>query len=181
MDAEEYLTEHWIKNRIWTHLQRPRHQNRLRTCASYLEGQNFLDVGCALGHSTRELKNYRNGYWSGLEFHKETVEKAIINFPDIRFYHAENFDLLSACGRQFDGVVCSEVIEHVEDDGAFIKGLIEIARKVLVITTPCAWVNDPGHLRLYSKRSLFNLFNGHNFRITKDKYFFYGITRINNA
>jgi len=88
MDVEKYLTEHWIKNRIWTHIQRPRHQNRLRTCASFLKGQDFLDVGCALGHSTHELKKILPGSWSGLEFHKETVEKATLNFPDIRFYYA---------------------------------------------------------------------------------------------
>jgi len=176
MRAKDYLKNHWIKNEMWTHLEWPKHQNRLRACASYLEGERFIDVGCALGHSTDIMKKFMPGNWSGLEFMQEAVEKAKELFPDITFYYSKDFDFLPVCG-QFDGVVCSEVIEHVEHDKELIKGLIDITDKILVITTPSIKVNDPGHLRVYTEKTLSKLFNGYDFGIIKKDTFFYGIVR----
>lgn len=177
MEAKDYLEQHWMKNKIWTHLGWPKHQDRFRTCVSYLEGKRFIDVGCGLGHSTNILKKFLPGDWSGFEFMQEATNKAKELFPNITFYYSPDFNFLPICGK-FDGVICSEVIEHVENDQALIKGLIEITKKVLVITTPNKRVSDPGHLRVYTEESLSKLFDGYNFEIVRDGIFFYGIIRI---
>lgn len=177
MKAKDYLESHWIKNKIWTHLEWPKHQDRLRKCTSYLEGGKFIDIGCGLGHSTHHMKNFLPGNWSGLEFMQEATVKGSELFSDITFYYAPDFNLLPVCGK-FDGVVCSEVIEHVENDKALIKGLINITDKVLVITTPNIKVNDPGHLRVYTEKALSELFDGRAFEIIKDGIFFYGVIKI---
>ena len=65
MDIDTYL-DHWEINRIWTHNDRPHHQKRLKTMASYLKGKAFLDAGCAFGHSTIALKELCPGEWTGL-------------------------------------------------------------------------------------------------------------------
>ncbi|GAG65804.1 unnamed protein product [marine sediment metagenome] len=177
MKAKDYLEKHWIKNKIWTHLEQPKHQDRLRKCTPYLEGRSFIDIGCALGHSTNILKKFLPGNWSGLEFMQGAVKEAEKLFPDITFYYAKDFNFLPVCG-QFDSVICSEVIEHVEDDKALINGLIDITKNVLVITTPNKRVNDPGHLRVYTEEVLSKLLNGYNFEIIKDGLFFYGVIKI---
>lgn len=176
MKAKDYLVNHWIKNKIWTHLEWPKHQDRFRACVSYLEGERFIDIGCALGHSTNILKKFLPGNWSGLEFMQEAVDRAKELFPDISFYYSKDFNFLPTCG-QFDGVVCSEVIEHVENDKALIEGLVNITDKVLVITTPNIKVNDPGHLRVYTEETLSELFDSHAFEIIRDGLFFYIILR----
>jgi len=176
MEAKDYLVQHWIKNKIWTHLEWPKHQDRFRTCTSYLEGERFIDIGCGLGHSTNILKKFLPGDWSGLEFMQEAVKEAERLFPDIIFYYAKDFNFLPVCGA-FDSVVCSEVIEHVENDKDLVSGLIEITKKILVITTPNKRINDPGHLRVYTEESLSKLFDGYNFEIVRDGIFFYGILK----
>jgi len=176
MKAKSYIEDHWIKNEIWAHLKHPKHQIRLRKCASYLEGKRFMDVGCALGHSTDIMKRFYPGNWSGIEFTDKAIEKAKQLFPDITFYYSADFNLLPICGK-FDSVVCSEVIEHVENDEALVKGLIDITGKKLIITTPNVSVNDPGHLRVYTEKRLAELFAGHNFKIIKEGIFFYVVIK----
>jgi len=176
MKAKDYIEKHWIKNKIWTHLELPKHQIRLKPCASYLEGEKFIDIGCALGHSTNILKKFCPGAWSGLEFWQKAIPQATRLFPKIHFYYSNDFNLLPICGQQ-DGVVCSEVIEHVEDDQALADGLISITKKTLVLSTPCIKVDDPGHLRLYTAATLGKLFEGQDFKIIKTPRFFYVVLR----
>ena len=178
MDADQYM-KHWENNKVWTHLQWPKHQRRFKICASFLEGENFIDIGCAYGHSTSWLRIYKGGIWAGLDFSKKAIDRAnqLFKNENLKFYYSENYDLLPVCG-QFDGVVCSEVIEHVEKDQEFVNGLIAITKKVLVITTPDREVNDPGHLRVYDKGMLEALFCGQRFKIHRIKPFFYVVVRM---
>lgn len=177
MDADQYM-KHWEKNRVWLHLQWPKHQRRFKICASFLEGKSFIDIGCAYGHSTSWLRTYKKGDWAGLDFSKKAIEKAKYLFRNegLKFYYSENFNLLPICG-MFDGVVCSEVIEHVENDMALINGLLSITKKVLIITTPDRKVSDPGHLRVYNEKLLAKLFAGHSFEIKRIKPFFYVVVK----
>lgn len=168
--------KHWGGNKVWTHLEWPRHQKRFKIIGSYLEGETFIDVGCAYGHSTKHLRKFKIGEWSGLDFSHTAINEARRLFKDMIFYYAEDFNLLPVCGH-FDSVVCSEVIEHVEDEKILIKGLLEITKRILVITTPCVKVSDPGHLRLYDEGMLAELFNGLNYKLNKIHPFFYIVIR----
>jgi len=156
MKASEYLTGHWNKNSIWTHLEWPKHQTRFKLIADYLIGKTFCDVGCGLGHSTDILKRFKPGKWSGVEFYQPNVDEGIKLFEKIDFYYCDEstLDIHSACGKRFDSVVCSEVIEHVERPVLLVMELLRITKKRLVITTPCVYVNDPGHLRIYTKEMI---------------------------
>ena len=51
MSADEYL-EPWGARQVWTHNTAPHHRRRFRFVASHLQGERFLDCGCAFGHST---------------------------------------------------------------------------------------------------------------------------------
>ena len=173
MDAKDYLLGHWMKNEIWTHLELPKHQARLRRCAETVRGgESFLDVGCGLGHSTAIMRGFVPGRWAGLEFFPGVLPEARAFFPDIKFYAAEDFNLLPVCGK-WDGVVCSEVIEHVPDDAGLLRGLLEITNKTLVLSTPARYVNDPGHLRLYTHEMLDALLEGLDAKVLVCGRFFY--------
>lgn len=176
MDAEQYMN-HWIKNKVWTHLKWPKHQRRFKTIAGFLEGETFVDVGCAFGHSTAEIEIFRSGAWTGIDFSKRAIERAKMEFPRIDFIYCEDFSLYDHTSRKFDGVVCSEVIEHVEKDWELIKGLLGITKKTLVVTTPNCKVSDPGHLRVYTEETLTELFKGTDFVIHQIGPFFYLVVR----
>ena len=183
MNAEEYA-EHWDRNKIWLHYRMPRHQKRFRTIASALrggEGRTFADIGCVFGHSTHKLKALVGGEWMGIDFSELAIARAREAFPAIDFRFIENIDGLRHLP-QFDGVVCSEVIEHLEDDALLVEGLVAMTRRVLVVTTPCVAVKSVNHLRLYDEKSLAELFGEYSgIRIAKAPPFFYAVMRKPNA
>jgi 2-polyprenyl-3-methyl-5-hydroxy-6-metoxy-1,4-benzoquinol methylase len=174
MNADKYMDEHWIKNKIWTHLDWERHKLRLKLCALHLgdQGRRFIDVGCACGHSTAQLKRYRPGDWTGADFSHKGIELARKFFPGITFFFLHGFGELTQLGL-FDGVVCSEVIEHVEDDAGLAEALMAITSCSLVVTTPTRSISDPGHLRLYNEKRLDGLFSGIPHEIKRYEPFFY--------
>lgn len=178
MDAQTYLETHWLKKQVWKNLALPKHQDRLKRCADFVggAGETFIDVGCGLGHSTDIMSGFHPGHWAGLEFFAPAIGTARQLFPAIEFYAAQDFNLRAVCG-EFDGVVCSEVIEHVADDAGLVRGLLEITRKTLVLTTPNRFVNDPGHLRIYDRPGLLRLFQGNSVEVESIGRFFYIIVQ----
>lgn len=159
LSAEEYIVSHWQPRSVWTHLSRRKHRRRLRACAVRMEGETFADVGCAFGHSTQIMSQHHPGDWTGIDFSKTAIGEAVKEFGNThRFAYCAGVDELLEHPCSYDGVVCSEVMEHVEDDEALVAGLSWITNKVLVVTTPCVEVGDPGHLRLYTEEMLRDLF-----------------------
>lgn len=159
MDAKTYLESHWMKHEVWNRLQAPMHQERLRKCAEAVAGgKAFVDVGCGCGHSTAIMKGFCPGDWTGVDFGESAIVEARKLFPDIRFRYfpiPEDIPM-----NAYDGVVCSEVIEHVEDPADFVRALVNVTAPggVLVLTTPNRPVSDPGHIRVYSRPMLEGLF-----------------------
>jgi 2-polyprenyl-3-methyl-5-hydroxy-6-metoxy-1,4-benzoquinol methylase len=171
MNASEYLTSHWNRNQVWRNLQNEKHQIRLGKCAGKMDGTSFVDVGCAAGHSTEIMARFHPGQWTGIDFDKPTIEMARVNFPEIQFIHLDHVYELS--GFLFDGVVCSEVIEHVENPFELAACLWAMTGKVLVVTTPCVRVSDPGHLRVFTVDTLRETFAGIPIEIEQTAKFFY--------
>jgi 2-polyprenyl-3-methyl-5-hydroxy-6-metoxy-1,4-benzoquinol methylase len=180
MNADEYL-KHWKGRHVWTHLTNAKHRRRFDVLADHLEGADFIDVGCALGHSTLELARRRPlARWTGLDFSQEAIDGARAAFPTIPFIFSPDYDLQAACGRKWDGVVCSEVLEHVEDknEAAMVAGLLSITARTLVLSTPAVKVGDPGHLRLYTPGRISEIFKAAGAsRTFLDGPYIYGVFR----
>jgi len=189
MDAETYM-KHWEKNKVWTHLGWEKHQRRLRTCADLLarrpepQRDYFADVGCAYGHSTEIMKKFmpatgRPLFWVGVDFSETAIALAKKFFPAGNWIYVRDPRGLGnplyngPPIHSFEGVVCSEVMEHVEDDKGLIAGLLGMCEKRLVLTTPIKKVSDPGHLRVYTEPMLHGLLDGVKHFIVKDEQFFY--------
>lgn len=178
MNAEQYITSHWRAKEVWTHLGWPRHVRRFDQICKRLIGETCIDVGCAMGHSTAAMADLYPARWFGVDLSLTAIAGARENFPNLTFFDASLMDDLIALGK-FDSVVCSEVIEHVEDDALFAGTLQVMARKRLIITTPNKRVNDPGHLRVYTEDALLSLFPGATVEI--DDTFFYVTKEIDHA
>jgi len=148
----------WMKRKVWNRLQRPHHQGRLKWCADQCIGETFIDVGCACGHSTNIMAGFHPGKWHGADFDEKIIEAAREFFPGIKFFPFSAVSQLYTVG-VFDSVVCSEVIEHVQDDSGLVNQLWAITGKKLILTTPNRFVDDPGHLRVYGEKALRELFS----------------------
>ncbi|KKK83546.1 hypothetical protein LCGC14_2792290 [marine sediment metagenome] len=200
MTAEEYATQEWIPKRGWRHLRGPKHQARFAEIARHLEGETFLDVGCACGHSTEILARMKPGHWTGFDFSESMIAKAtelVPSFTNITvgrfqcgdgsaavkpFRHVKDFEALATCPPA-DSVVCSEVIEHVMDDKGLVAALWAVTGKVLVLTTPNRYIVSPGHHRVYTATDLRDFIaphadrDGGTFKIYSKGDFFYVVCR----
>jgi len=108
---------------------------------------HLLDVGCGWGWLSDKISRY--GEVTGLEPSPRGVKEANNRFPHINFIN-DVFPSRQLEGRQFDIVLCSEVIEHVQAQKSFVRGLADATRRggALVLTTP-----NGTHWREYSRKN----------------------------
>src|SRR5438046_2765463 len=85
----------------------------------------ILDVGCGNGVISRHLG--RLGFnVLGIDVSEKTIEmaKAIEPMPNVTFMKKSAEELV-ASGERYDAVICSEVLEHLDNPGALLKVLHE--------------------------------------------------------
>jgi len=100
---------------------------------------SILDLGCGRGWLSHLLA--KEGRVTGLDPVRKVVEAAQQNFPEVTFI-AGTVDTLLAdpMVSPFDGIVCSEVIEHVplEEKPHFLRSIRRLLKPegYLILTTP---------------------------------------------
>ena len=104
-------------------------------------GARVLEVGCGRGWlSGLVLRRY--GAVTACDLSVEPIAKARAAFPDVEF---ETRDVMAdpPVG-QFDLVVSSEVIEHIEDQAAFADSLVDVTRPggSILLTTPNGFLRE---------------------------------------
>jgi SAM-dependent methyltransferase len=100
---------------------------------------DILDYGCGTGdHLTVPLAK-RGHCVLGADIHGASIADATRRhaFPLLQFREA-HLDALLTEGLSFDVVVCSEVLEHVDEPGEFLSKLHRLTRTdgAVIITTP---------------------------------------------
>jgi len=106
--------------------------------ANLPEGAEVLDVGCGNGVISRYLGE--KGFTvRGVDVSAKAIERArsLNTFPNVRF-EVVSAEQLVADGTRYHAVVCSEVLEHLNDPGKLLKVLYQILHEdgVLVVTVP---------------------------------------------
>ncbi|HET7087082.1 MAG TPA: methyltransferase domain-containing protein [Anaerolineae bacterium] len=166
-----------IYGEVSTHIVQSQNRDPLLRYLTYMitklairyvqNGGKILDLGCGIGRTSVSLA--KAGYdVTGLDVSEKAVNIARQIHKNgvagsLHFIVGDETEPLSQkFNERFDGVVCSEVIEHVED----YQSLLAVCRSVLkeggflILTTP----NDPaqwtvlddyaGHLRRFEPRPL---------------------------
>lgn len=164
LEGEKYNARHGVWEAAHT-LGSPIYTLRRSLVVELLPGKErplyFLDVGCGTGEYSRVLVE-RGHRVDAIDVSESAVRQATSRIPERSRdrFHAQvgDFSLLDSKAR-YDGIVCSEVLEHVEDDEALLRRLhaLLLSHGSLVLSVPAdpsLWSHDDvfsGHVRRYTR------------------------------
>jgi cyclopropane fatty-acyl-phospholipid synthase-like methyltransferase len=131
------------------------------------EIKNVLEIGCATGELLNLFLSDLNLNKVGLDISDENISYAQSFFPHIKFYSKNHIEYFSSLDQEFDVVILSDILEHVEEDLEMLK-LSGKHSKFVLLNMPIEKVpeykdrtygfNDiEGHLRAYSIEDTENL------------------------
>jgi Methyltransferase domain len=115
----------------------PRHRRRL--LLKWLEALEFddvLDAGCAQPFLLQDIVNRFHVPAFGCDLSPVVVAENQRVLPDCEFRVLDLAQERWPEDRQFDLVVCSEVLEHIDDWEAALANVVRMARKHVLITVP---------------------------------------------
>jgi 2-polyprenyl-3-methyl-5-hydroxy-6-metoxy-1,4-benzoquinol methylase len=100
---------------------------------------SILDVGCGEGFTLNRLKENGIGKkLEGIEYLQAAIDLGKKTYPDIKITKGNIYELPYK-DNEFDLVLCTEVLEHLEEPEKALKELVRVSRKYLVISVP----NEP--------------------------------------
>jgi len=109
---------------------------------SLIADQTVLDVGASNGTGIDILRQYKPKSVIGIDPAGGTIR------PDVTNHCISSFK-----DNSVDIITCFDVIEHIEQDVIFLQHLWRVAKKSVILSTPCyeAWgCKNPFHVREYS-------------------------------
>jgi SAM-dependent methyltransferase len=132
----------------------------------------LLEIGCATGELIATFPAQPGGQRVGVDISAANVAAAASRFPHVRFI---NGDFRSLDDQDFDVVILSDVLEHVEDDASFLADAARSGKMVLVnLPLEDNWLNVgraygpndvSGHLRKYNIQQGMDLFTRAGLRV----------------
>ncbi len=143
--ATLYKTDNYsgMKNDTVWEYNRIADRKRVEFIASALQqslpaNARILDVGCGNGVISRHLG--RLGFHvTGIDISEKAIEKArqVTDLSNVQFLQKSAEELVAA-GERYDAIVCSEVLEHLDDPGALLLVLRESLTDngKLIVTVP---------------------------------------------
>jgi len=134
IEPSSNLRKYESGNRVLQALIRRFHARMLDLVAP-LGAKRVLDVGCGEGFFARALLDRFPGVeLVGVDASEAAIAHASARCPEARF-EVSRIEALRARGR-FDLVVCSEVLEHLEDPAAGIANLADCTAGHALLTVP---------------------------------------------
>lgn len=117
---------------------------------------SVLDVGCGEGFILNKLKSENIGkYWQGIDYAKEAIEIGRKIHPDLNLKQGSIYSS-GFNDNSFDLVICTEVLEHLEDTKKALKEVLRISKKYVLLSVPneplfllsnfTQWGKDIGHI-----------------------------------
>ena len=84
-------------------------------------GERVLDIGCGKGEVAYEIARRAGGIVVGIDYNKNWLDSAQKNFqhPNLEFIHGDVLEFIPS--QQFDTIIMSNVLEHVEYRVTFLQ------------------------------------------------------------
>jgi ubiquinone biosynthesis O-methyltransferase len=151
------------------------HVARYRFAKPSTIGKRVLDVGCGEGYGAAELAGCASTVLA-VDYSPAAIAHAqeTYSLPGLRFEVMNALELDGREEAEFDLVTCFEVIEHIEDDQRFIRGLARVLRPggKLYLSTPNRIVDElfasvaghepyAYHINMLTPRALLRLMRPH--------------------
>ncbi len=155
------------------------HTNKDRILLPSITGKNILDLGCGLG-SLSILLARQGKKVTAIDDSQEyiTIAKKKSKALKITYLLMDFTKEQVPLKKKFDTVIISGVIEHIQDDLAFLKKIHTLLRehgKIIILTSAYPWLyssfdKSVGHYRRYSKKQLITITQKAGFTITSLRY-----------
>jgi SAM-dependent methyltransferase len=142
-------------------------------------GKRVLEVGAGIGTITREILPGRD-LVIALEaeaMYAERLAEAFKDEPRVKTVHCavEETDWTALAAEGLDSVLLSNVLEHIEDDGAAIANLrktLHTGGKLVLLVPALPWLfgsmdEAVGHHRRYLPRTLRNVIEENGFKVER--------------
>lgn len=181
-------------------LQKFWHTKKLNEVLKAIENtenpKKILDVGCASGWFISEIqKRYPRTLCYGIDIYDDAIKYARKRYPKIKFNIADAHKIPYK-DETFDIVVCTEVLEHVDDPGKVLTEIKRVLKRnstAIIELDSGSWLfsvvwfiwrkfkgriwND-SHLHSFNVKKLENLINQCGFRVSKKKKFDFDMAMI---
>ena len=142
-----------------------------------IDPRNVLDVGCGEGLVLRQL----GVLWDEIEIHGVDISIALLHVAqEIKAdasYLAGSVYQLPLPDHYYDLVICTEVLEHLENPGAALAEIVRVGKAHCLLSVPhepwwritnvmrgshlADWGNTPGHVNHWSRQRFIGFVNNH--------------------
>lgn len=100
---------------------------------------SILDVGCGEGFTLAKLKEHGIGKkLEGIEYQKRAIALGKKQYPDLVIKQGSIYELPYKAN-SFDLILCTEVLEHMDDPKKALEELVRVSKKYLLLSVP----NEP--------------------------------------
>ncbi len=157
----QFYDEHWGGDWNDMKIYGPTARHTRRIVLNLLRGLSFysvLDAGCGTGVLLQTIvEKYPHVRLTGSEYSSQGIGFARKRLPNAEF---GTLDLSKQClDRKFDLITCVDVLEHIPDDRAALKNLLEMTGKYLILSVPLGPLfrveeERLGHVHGYGRRDL---------------------------
>lgn len=150
-----------------------------------LNPSTILDAGCGEGFTMNKL--FKSGVGKkieGIEYSKDAITLGKKLFPDLTFKEGSAYGLPYK-DNSFDLVVCTEVLEHLDQPSKALSEILRTSRKHVLISVPnepffmlgnfmrgknlLRLGNDPGHINHWTIGTFLSFLKGNGLKIKKIK------------
>lgn len=152
--------------------------------AKSLSPYSILDVGSGEGFTLAQLQGEKIGNkLEGLEYSEEAIKLGKQMFPELNLRQGDIYHMPYA-DNAFDLIICSEVLEHLENPDQALQELIRVSKKYCLFSVPnepwfmlanflrgknvSRWGNDIEHINHWSSQKFAN-FVGMKLKVLKMK------------
>jgi 2-polyprenyl-3-methyl-5-hydroxy-6-metoxy-1,4-benzoquinol methylase len=137
-----HTTDNYRKHKSSSKLQQRLLDNFNKTLVGEVKALkpiSVLDVGCGEGFTLERLRKAKIGkHLEGVDYLDLAIKLGKKEHPNLILKKGSIYDLKYKAN-SFDVVICSEVLEHVEDPQKGLEELVRVSKKYVVLSVP----NEP--------------------------------------